>query len=199
MLRMALLGPPGAGKGTQAARISRRTGLPVLSTGQVLAEHIAAGTRLGEQARACVEHGELVPDELVIAMVRERLSQWDCADGFVLDGFPRTLAQAEALDRVLAERGERLDVVVELTIDECEVLARIRKRARSQHRRDDTEETARRRMQVFADRSGSLRDYYRRQGLLTVVDGSGSRDAVSARVDAALAELTSRPGSDTGR
>ncbi|MGH3094431.1 MAG: adenylate kinase [Streptosporangiales bacterium] len=185
---MVLLGPPGAGKGTQATRLSERTGVPVLGTGELLSRHIATGTALGEQARACVERGELVPDDLVTAMVRERLSNNDCTDGFIVDGFPRTVPQAEALDLLLAERSERLDAVVELAVDEGQVLARIRGRARAGHRLDDTVDTARNRLRVFAAETAPLRDYYRQQGLLATVDGNRAPDEVTASIDAALGE-----------
>lgn len=187
-----MLGPPGAGKGTQAARLSERIGAPVLGTGELLASHIAAGTPLGEQAQACVERGELVPDDVVIAMVRERLVDRDCTGGFILDGFPRTVPQAESLDALLADQRDRLDVVIELDVDESEVLARIRGRARNRNRRDDTAETARNRLRVFAAETAPLRDYYRRQGLLATVDGSAPPDVVSARIDVVLDERSGR-------
>lgn len=162
--------------------------MPVLGTGELLARHIAAGTPLGEQARACVERGELVPDDLVIAMVRERLHDRDCGVGFIMDGFPRTVPQAESLDVLLASQGERLNVVIELAVDDAQVLTRIRGRAHTRHRSDDTTETARNRLRVFAADTAPLRGYYERRGLLATVDGSGPPDTVAARIDAVLNE-----------
>lgn len=185
-MRIVLLGPPGSGKGTQAARISGRYGVPVLATGDVLKAQIEAATPLGQEAAAYVSMGELVPDGLVTAMVRDRLSQGDCASGFILDGYPRTLPQAESLAEMLTECSQQLDAVVELRVEAAEVLARIRLRAVAQDRRDDDEQTARHRLRVFAAETAPLREFYQRRGLLVSVPGTGTPEQVTQRVIAAL-------------
>jgi adenylate kinase len=185
-VRIVLLGPPGAGKGTQAARISKHYGVPVLATGDVLKAQAETGTPLGRQAEDFVSQGELVPDELVTAMVAERLRAADCGRGFILDGYPRTLAQAESLDRMLIGCGQQLDAVVELQVDDAEVLARIRIRARTQDRADDDERTARHRLTVFAAETAPLREHYRQRGLLVSVTGTGPPEQVTQRIIAAL-------------
>jgi adenylate kinase len=190
-MRLVLLGPPGSGKGTQGARISARHGIPSISTGQLFDRQIAAGTELGRRAERYVRAGELVPDEIVLDMVADRLGEGvDCAVGFLFDGFPRTYPQAEALDRMLAVNGGPLDGVIDLDVDVDEVLDRIRRRAHTEDRLDDAEDTARRRMKVFAEETAPLRRYYRRAGLLRTVDGSGSPDEVAARIERTLADVT---------
>ena len=185
-MRIVLLGPPGAGKGTQAARLSKHYGGPVLATGDVLKAQAEAGTPLGRQAADFVSRGELVPDELVTAVVAERLRAADCGRGFILDGYPRTLAQAESLDRMLIGCGQQLDAVVELQVDDAEVLARIRIRAMTQDRADDDERTARHRLTVFAAETAPLRQHYDQRGLLVSVTGTGPPDQVAQRIIAAL-------------
>ncbi|EFC79844.1 adenylate kinase [Parafrankia sp. EUN1f] len=186
-MRLVLLGPPGAGKGTQAARISARHGVPAISTGQLFDQQISAGTSLGRRAERYVRAGELVPDEIVLDIVADRLTTGaDCGAGFLLDGFPRTLPQAEALDRMLDASCGPLDVVMDLKVDQAEVLARISRRALSEGRVDDTAETARRRMEVFTAETAPLRSHYGEQGLLRTIDGSGTPDDVAARIEEAL-------------
>lgn len=185
-MRIVLLGPPGSGKGTQAARISGRYGVPVLATGDVLKAQIEAATPLGQEAAAYVNMGELVPDSLVTAMVRDRLSQGDCVGGFILDGYPRTLPQAESLTEMLTECSQQLDAVVELRVEAAEVLARIRLRAVAQDRRDDDEQTARHRLRVFAAETAPLREFYQQRGLLVSVPGTGTPEQVTQRIVAAL-------------
>ncbi|MBO0769823.1 MAG: adenylate kinase [Actinobacteria bacterium] len=185
-MRIVLLGPPGAGKGTQAARISDRYAVPVLATGDVLKAQIEAATPLGQEAAAYVSMGELVPDGVVTAMVRDRLIQSDCAGGFILDGYPRTLPQAESLTEMLTECGQQLDAVVELQVDAAEVLARIRLRAVAQDRRDDDEQTARHRLRVFAAETAPLREFYSERGLLVSVPGTGPAEQVTQRIITAL-------------
>lgn len=190
-MRLVLLGPPGSGKGTQGARISAQHGIPAISTGQLFDRQIAAGTPLGRRAERYVRAGELVPDEIVLDIVGERLEgSVDCAVGFLLDGFPRTFPQAEALDRMLAVTCGPLDAVIDLDVDIDEVLDRIRRRARLEDRLDDTEDTARRRMKVFAEETAPLRRYYQQAGLLRTIDGAGSPDEVAERIEAVLADVT---------
>lgn len=185
-MRLVLVGPPGAGKGTQAALLTRRLGIPAVSTGDVLEGEIAAGSELGTAARGVMQRGELVPDDVVERMVAARLGRPDAAAGFLLDGFPRDCAQAEALDTMLAAAGRRLDAVVSLTVPDAQVLERIRRRAAEQDRVDDDEATARHRLQVFTEQTAPLVARYRRQGVLVQVDGTGSVDEVAERVVAAL-------------
>jgi adenylate kinase len=167
--------------------------VPAISTGQIFESNIGAGTPLGRQAESYVRRGELVPDEIVLEMVTARLlDQADCARGFILDGFPRTLPQAEGLDSHLAPACGGLDGVIDLDVDDSEVLERIEGRARKEGRVDDTRETALNRLKVFAEETAPLRRYYRDRGLLMTVDGSGSPDDVFERIEAALAAHTPR-------
>ena len=185
--RMVLLGPPGAGKGTQAARIGRRLGIPAISTGDIFRAHVAGSTELGRRARAYMDRGEYVPDSVTNAMVADRLTEDDAASGFLLDGYPRTAAQVDALDDMLSERGEALDVVVEITADADAVVERLLGRAAEQGRADDTEPVIRRRLEVYAEATAPLAAIYEDQGLLLRVDGMGGIDEVTDRIMAALA------------
>ncbi|ADP82954.1 adenylate kinase [Pseudofrankia inefficax] len=251
-VRVVLLGPPGSGKGTQAARISSRHGIPAISTGRLLDAEIAAGSPLGRRAEEFVRSGELVPDELVLDLVADRLFgssaaavldhepvaalaastpvaaavplsalagpgayapvpvAADVCRGFLLDGFPRTVAQAEAFDARFgaaleayrettqelrlppvdcAGTARAVDVVLDLDVDESTVLRRISHRSSTEDRLDDNEETAKRRLKVFAERTAPLRAYYARAGLLRTIDGSGTPDDVAARIESVLASL----------
>ena len=185
--RMVLLGPPGAGKGTQAARIGRRLGIPAISTGDIFRAHVAGSTELGRRARAYMDKGEYVPDSVTNAMVADRLAEDDAASGFLLDGYPRTAAQVDALDDTLSERGEALDVVVEITADADVVVERLLGRAAEQGRADDTEPVIRRRLEVYAEATAPLAAIYEGRGLLLRVDGMGGVDEVTDRIMAALA------------
>ncbi len=185
--RLLLLGAPGAGKGTQAARLVAELGIPQISTGDMLREAVATGTELGQRARATMDRGELVSDESVIGLAGERLAQDDAMQGFVLDGFPRTVAQAEALDGILAGLGTRLERCVAIGLDEDVVVDRLLKRAEIEGRSDDNEETIRKRMDVYRAQTAPLLDYYRERGLLAEVDGVGSVDDVAGRIREALA------------
>ena len=185
--RMVLLGPPGAGKGTQAARIGRRLGIPAISTGDIFRAHVAGSTELGRRARAYMDKGEYVPDSVTNAMVADRLTEDDAASGFLLDGYPRTAAQVDALDDMLSERGEALDVVVEITADADAVVERLLGRAAEQGRADDTEPVIRRRLEVYAEATAPLAAIYEDRGLLLRVDGMGGIDEVTDRIMAALA------------
>ena len=177
-MNIILLGAPGSGKGTQAAFLIEKHGLTHLSTGDMLRAEIAAGSDLGKQAKAIMENGQLVSDEIVIAMIAARLSD----KGALFDGFPRTIAQAEALDKLLAGRGSQIDAVIELQVGNEEIVQRMLARGRS----DDNEETIRQRLAVFEAQTKPLIDYYQKQGKLRSIDGSGELAAISARIEAAL-------------
>jgi len=185
--RLLLLGPPGAGKGTQAQLLVERLGVPQISTGDMLRAAVAVGTEVGKLAQGYMDRGELVPDEVVIGVARERLGQPDAKDGFVLDGFPRTRAQAEALDKLLAELGTPLERCVSLAVDDDEVVARLIKRAEIEGRADDNEETIRNRMRVYREQTEPLAAYYGERSLLRDVEAKGSIEDVAGRVRGALA------------
>ncbi|OFW65452.1 MAG: adenylate kinase [Actinobacteria bacterium RBG_16_68_21] len=174
--RLLILGPPGAGKGTQATVLCRAIGIPHISTGEMLRDHVARETALGRRAREIMESGDLVPDEIVIGMVEERIGQPDAACGFLLDGFPRTRAQAEALDEVLGDEG--LDAVIVVEVAEDELVERILKRGRS----DDTEEAVRNRLTVYHSQTAPLIEFYLGRGLVRSVDGVGAIEEVLARI-----------------
>jgi adenylate kinase len=204
-MRLAFLGPPGAGKGTQARELGREWGVPHLATGDMLREALAAGTALGQEAKRFMDQGSLVPDEVIIGLMRERLEKPDAAKGFILDGFPRTIAQAEALARLLKDAGQSLDAVIFFEVSEPELLRRLTgRRVCSQcqttyhlvsappkkagvcdrcggelyQREDDSEETVRRRLEVYARQTAPLLDYYRQRSLLTTVAGEGPIDSI---------------------
>ena len=192
-MRLVLLGPPGAGKGTQATRIAKRFAVPQLSTGDMLREAVASGSALGTRVKDIMERGDLVPDDVVIAVVADRMDHSDAANGFVLDGFPRTVAQAEALDRELAARGIGLDAVPELEVDEDVLLVRIEGRAEEAGnkgqpvRRDDNPEVFKTRLKAYRAQTAPVTEYYRSQGLLHIVDGLQPIDVVTEE----LAEVLS--------
>jgi adenylate kinase len=185
--RLLLLGPPGAGKGTQAARLVAQLGIPQISTGDMFREAVAAGTELGLQLEQTMARGELVDDEVVIAVTGERLTREDARDGFILDGFPRTVAQAEALDRVLEDMGTKLERCVALVVDVEAVVQRLLKRADIEGRSDDNEETIRNRLRVYREQTEPLVAYYRERGVLAEVDGMGTVDEVARLIQGALA------------
>lgn len=191
-MRLILLGPPGAGKGTQSARIVERFGIPQLSTGDMLRAAVKAGTPVGLKAKAIMDAGNLVPDEVVIGIVADRIEEADARKGFILDGFPRTIAQAEALDRMLVEKGLPLDAVIELKVDENRLVGRMENRAAEarakgeQVRRDDNPEVFAKRLVEYRQLTAPLADHYRRRGMLHTVDGMASIDEVTTSLDRIL-------------
>ncbi len=197
-MRLILLGPPGAGKGTQAVRLVQKYGIPQLSTGDMLREAVAAQTEIGRRAQAVMDAGQLVSDEIVIGIVRDRLAQADAASGFVLDGFPRTVAQAEALDGVLTDHGFTIDAVIEFQVDEEKLVSRIEKRAADTAqaglpvRKDDTPDVFKRRLKEFRQQTAAVGPYYRDAGLIRPIDGMASISEVSAAIDAIMAECADR-------
>jgi adenylate kinase len=188
-MRLILLGPPGAGKGTQAQRLIAKHGIVQLSTGDMLRAAVAAGTPVGLRAKSIMDRGELVPDEVVVAIIADRIGQPDAKHGFVLDGFPRTVPQAQALDRLLAERGLKLDAVLELKVDEGILIQRIEKRvaemtARGEKvRADDNPEVLKGRLTAYRAQTAPLAGYYTERGMLKSVDGMAAIDEVTAAID----------------
>jgi adenylate kinase len=197
-MRLILLGPPGAGKGTQAQRLVAKHGLVQLSTGDMLREAVKAGTPVGLRAKEVMERGELVPDDLVVAIVADRIEKPDARNGFILDGFPRTVPQAEALDRMLAKKGLRLDGVLELKVDPDILVRRIENRVEQAKLRgealrpDDNPEVLKQRLVAYEAQTAPLVDYYRSQGTLRTVDGMASISDVSAAIGKALADAAFR-------
>lgn len=185
-MRLVLVGPPGAGKGTQAKVVASALAVPHISTGDIFRSNVATGSELGRQAQQFMAAGQLVPDSVTNAMVRDRLAQSDAARGFLLDGYPRNLAQVAVLDEILAESGAALDAVVELVVDRAAITSRLLERARIEGRADDTEDVIRHRFDVYDVETAPIVDHYREVGLLRLVDGLGPVDAVTGRVLTAL-------------
>ncbi len=215
-MNIILLGPPGGGKGTQAKKIVEKYGIPHIATGDILREAVAKGTELGKKAKEYMDRGELVPDEIVIGIVKERLKQPDCEKGFLLDGFPRTLRQAEALDDMLNELGKSINAVIYIDVPEEEVVKRIAYRRTCKNcgavyhliyappkeegkcdkcggelyqRDDDKEEVVRQRFKVYMENTAPLIDYYEKKGLLYRVDGTKSIDEVFAQIEEILQKI----------
>jgi len=186
LTRLVILGPPGAGKGTQATRIAEGLGIPAISTGDIFRTNIKNETALGLQVKQILASGAYVPDEVTNAVVRDRLDQPDAAAGFLLDGYPRTLAQVTELDDMLAAAGTSLDAALELSVDIDELVQRLLKRAEIDGRSDDTEDVIRHRMNVYVQETEPLATIYRERGLLRRVDGMGEMDEVTERLQAAL-------------
>jgi len=187
-----LLGPQGSGKGTQARRISAEYGIPHIATGDMLRAAIAEGTLLGQQVKPILEGGELVPDELIIEVIRERLEEPDAAAGFVLDGFPRTMGQADALDSVLREIGRELTVVFALQVSDEICIERLLKRARDEQRTDDTPDAIRRRLELYHRETEPLIEHYRTLGILLTIHADGTPNEVFAEIQAALEQVAVR-------
>ena len=183
------MGPPGAGKGTQAKYIAERFGVPAISTGDIFRANVSQGTELGVEAKRYMDSGEYVPDEVTNLMVRNRIDEDDAKPGFLLDGYPRTLAQVTELDGMIRFTGHKLDAVVVLTVNSEELIARLLQRAKTEGRADDTEEVIRRRQEVYAEQTEPLIEVYRERGLLIEVDGLGEIDEVTERVLGALADV----------
>lgn len=189
--RLLIVGPPGAGKGTQASRIAERYSVPAISTGDIFRANIKGGTELGKQVQAIIERGELVPDSLTNEIVADRLTQADAAAGFLLDGYPRTVEQVSALDGML--EGDSLDAVVLLEADTDEVVSRLLKRAELEGRADDTEEVIRHRQNVYAEQTAPLIELFAGRGILVTVDGMGGVEEVAERIAAGLdAQLSAK-------
>jgi adenylate kinase len=203
-VRVVLLGPPGAGKGTQAQVIADRLGVPAISTGDIFRANVSGNTELGLQAKSYMDAGDLVPDEITVAMVKDRLAEDDAKGGFLLDGFPRTTAQAEQLRDSLQELGQRLDCVLELVVDEEELVRRLSGRrvlvdGEWVQRDDDKPETVRHRLQVYREQTAPLSGWYDTEGLLTRIDAIGAVEEVTERAMGALEGCGGRPdGSGAG-
>lgn len=186
MIRLLLIGAPGAGKGTQAEKLSAAYKIPAISTGDIFRHNVKNETELGKQAKAFMDRGEYVPDSLTNELVRDRLSKADAKDGFLLDGYPRTDEQVVELDSILATQGNKLDVVVQLTADTDEVVRRLLNRAVEQGRTDDTEDVIRRRLALYEEQTAPLTSVYAERGLLVTIDGLGEVEEVTGRILEAL-------------
>jgi adenylate kinase len=185
-MRLVLMGPPGAGKSTQARLVATHFNIPAISTGDIFRANVSKGTPLGVAAKPFMDAGDYVPDEITNLMVRNRLDEPDAESGFLLDGYPRTLAQVAELDRMIALSGHRLDAAVALVVDEDEIVKRLLERAQLEGRGDDTDDVIRRRHEVYAERTAPLLNAYRDRGILIEVDASGEIDEVSRRILDAL-------------
>ena len=185
-MRLILMGPPGAGKGTQAQFVADHFGVPAISTGDIFRANVSEGTPLGLEVQRYMDAGEYVPDSITNEMVRNRLAEADAGSGFLLDGYPRTLAQVDELDDMIGSSGHRLDAAVVLTVDLDEIVARLLQRAQVEGRADDTEEVIRRRQEVYAEETEPLIGVYRERGIVVEVDGMGEVADVTARIFDAL-------------
>jgi adenylate kinase len=185
-MRIVLLGPPGSGKGTQGSQLAKRLAVPTISTGEILREAVRNKTSLGQKAQAVMDKGELVSDELILAMIAERLAQADAREGFILDGFPRTLAQARAFETMLSGNGDALSAVLNFSVPETDLVERMLGRAKEEGRADDRPETIRERMRVYREKTEPLVGFYRDRDLLADIDGTGSVEQVAQRVDEAV-------------
>jgi adenylate kinase len=188
-MRLILFGPPGAGKGTQANNIAKNYVAAHVSTGDMLRAAVKNGTELGTLAKSYMDKGELVPDNVIIGIIKDRINEGDTKKGFMLDGFPRTIAQAEALSEMLEAGNESIDTVVSLEVNDEEITNRILQRAKIEGREDDTEDVVRNRLSVYRNQTEPLKDYYRRAGVLAEVDGMGTINEVFERIQAVLAKV----------
>ena len=185
-MNLIIFGPPGAGKGTQAVNISDKYGVVHISTGDILRGALKNGTELGLKAKEYMDKGELVPDELVIGIIKDRVKEQDCQNGFLLDGFPRTLPQADALDSMLSQEGMEINSVVSVEVEDAEIVQRIMKRAQEEGRADDTEDVVKNRLQVYRNQTEPLKGYYKDKGKLSEVDGIGTVEEVFGRIVEAI-------------
>jgi adenylate kinase len=188
-MRLILMGPPGAGKGTQARFVAAKFAIPAISTGDIFRANVSRGTELGVEAKRYMDAGEYVPDEITNRMVRNRIDEPDAAPGFLLDGYPRTLAQVEELDGMITFTGHSLDAVIVLTVDPEELVGRLIQRAKTEGRADDTEDVIRRRQEIYLEQTEPLIGVYRDRNLLVEVDGTGEVDEVTGRIFDALAAV----------
>ncbi len=186
-MRLVLLGAPGSGKGTQAARLKEHLQVPHISTGDLLRAEVAAGSPLGLQAKEVMARGELVSDDILLGMLKDRFSRDDTKAGFILDGYPRNLAQAAALDELLASLGQKFDAAVQLTVDNEQIVERLAGRAKAEGRADDNPESVRKRLEVYDQQTAPVIEFYRQHGQLTIVDGVGALDEVFNRIIEAIA------------
>lgn len=189
-MRLVLLGAPGSGKGTQAARLKEHLQVPHISTGDLLRAEVAAGTPLGKEAKDIMARGELVSDAILLGMLEDRFSRPDTANGFILDGYPRNLAQADALDKLLQRIGQPMDFALQLDVDNELLIERIAGRAKAEGRDDDNPESVRKRLRIYDEQTAPVIEFYRQHGQLTVVDGVGSMDEVFNRIVEAIAPAT---------
>ena len=185
-MRLVLLGAPGSGKGTQAARLKEHLQVPHISTGDLLRAEVAAGSPLGLQAKEVMARGDLVSDAILLGMLRDRFSRDDTRAGFILDGYPRNLAQAAALDKLLADLGQKFDAAVQLTVDNEQIIERLAGRAKAEGRADDSPESVRHRLNVYDQQTAPVIEFYREHGQLTVVNGVGTLDDVFTRIIEAI-------------
>lgn len=188
-MKLILFGPPGAGKGTQANKIEDNYDTAHISTGDMLRSAVKNGTELGRLAKSYMDKGELVPDGVVIGIIKDRISESDAKKGFMLDGFPRTVPQAEALSEMLNSQGESIDAVISIEVDDREIITRILERQKIEGRQDDTEDVVRNRLDVYRNQTEPLKSYYGDEGVLYEVDGMGTVDEVFERIDSVLAGL----------
>src|SRR5262245_14595924 len=188
-MRVVFLGPPGSGKGTQAKFLAERLGVLAISTGEILRTAVREKTPLGQKAQAIMERGDLVSDELIVELIRERIAQADARRGFILDGFPRTITQAEALEKLLAEKGDSLSAAVNFRVPDEELTRRMLGRASEEGRADDRPETIRERLRVYREKTEPLVSFYRKRDLVADVDGVGDVDQIGSRLDSALLSL----------
>jgi adenylate kinase len=195
-MRILFLGPPGSGKGTQTRMLAQRLGIPVISTGEMLRAAVREGTPLGGKAKAVMEAGGLVPDDLMIQLIRERLSEADAREGFILDGFPRTVDQAKELEQLLADTGNGLGLsgVINLEVPEAVLVDRLHGRSNEEHRTDDRPDTILERLKVYHSKTEPVIGFYRERGLLAEVDGIGDVDEIAQRIDQALRPRQSAQG-----